>query len=53
MPAHVICKFHKDLIKIKRLCLEYGLFQKSKTNNSKVTGLNRPEFKFDEDPEQK
>ena len=42
MPAQVICKFHKDPIKMKGLCPEQCLlwpFSTTKANNSKVTGL--------------
>ena len=47
MPAQVICKFHKDQIKMKGLNkIICGLFQQSRANNSKVTDLIRPEFKL-------
>ena len=50
MPAQVICKFHKDPIKKRKdYALNnviYGIFQQSRANNYKVTGLIRPEFEL-------
>ena len=53
MPAQVICKSHKNLIKTKKGYapdnVKYGVFRHSRANDSKVNSPIWPEFQLMQD----